>query len=206
MVRRQYMRDDLLARVWVGHVAAHDERGLWMWIAAGSPYLDIGAADGRRFRAVPFAEWGRTDKALRSYTWTGDRLMFHPPGEAYSVWFRFTGARFDSWYVNLEEPTVVWDDGHLAGVDTVDQDLDIVVEPDRTWRWKDEEEFAAHLAEPDVYWVHDEAAVRAEGDRVVKLIEDGSFPFDGSGTDYRPDASWPVPDSVPTGWDRPRAL
>jgi hypothetical protein len=204
-VRRQYMRDDLLSRVWVGRVAADDERGLWMWIAAGSPYVDIGAADGRRFREVAFGEWGRTDKALHPYVWHGDRLMFHPPGEAYSVWFRFTDGCFESWYVNLEDPAVRWDDGPLAGVDTVDHDLDIVVEPDRTWRWKDVEEFAAHLAHPDIYWVDDEAAVRAEGERVVKLIEEGAFPFDGTGTDFRPDPSWPVPITMPPGYDRPRA-
>ena len=201
MVRRQYMRDDLLARVWVGRVAAHDERGLWMWIAAGSPYLDIGAADGRRFRELPFADWGRTAKALHSYTWNGDRLMFHPPGEAYSVWFRFTDGRFDSWYVNLEEPASVWDDGHLAGVDTVDQDLDVVVQPDRTWRWKDEEEFAARTGRPGYFDAAEARAIRAEGERLVKLIEAGEFPFDGTHTGFRPDPGW-GPLTLPAGWDR----
>jgi hypothetical protein len=206
MVRRQFQRDDLLARVWVGHVAADDERGLWMWIAAGSAYVDVGAADGRRFREVPFADWGRTDKALHPYVWRGDRLMFHPPGEAYSVWFYFTeDVRFERWYVNLEDPAVRWDDGSLAGIDTIDHDLDIVVGPDRSWRWKDVDEFAAHLAHPDVYWVDDEAAVRAEGERVVKLIEAGAFPFDGTRTDFRPDPSWTVPTAMPAGFDRPRA-
>jgi hypothetical protein len=198
------MRADLLSRVWVGRVAADDESGLWIWIAAGSPYLDVGAADGRRFRQVPFVDWGRTDKALHSYVWTGDRLFYHPPGEAHSVWFRFTDGTFSSWYVNLEEPAVRWDDGTLAGVDTVDQDLDIVVEPDRSWRWKDAEEFAEHLAIPGNYWVDDEAAVRAEGERLIKVIEAGAFPFDGTRIDYRPDPAWPVPTSFPPGWDRPR--
>ena len=71
--------------------------------------------------------------------------------------------RFAHWYVNLEEHGVRWDDGSVAGVDVVDQDLDILVEPDRSWRWKDEEEFVERLAFPDGYWVPDEAAVRAEG-------------------------------------------
>jgi hypothetical protein len=205
VVRRQFMRADLLARVWVGRVAADDARGLWIWIAAGSPYLDIGAADGRRFREVPFGEWAHTDKALREYEWTGNRLMFHPPGEAYSVWFRFGRDGFDSWYVNLEEPTTRWDDGRLAGVDTVDQDLDVVVAPDRTWRWKDEAEFAEHLGHPEVYWVDDPAPVRAEGERLIKLAEAGEFPFDGTATDFRPDPAWTVPRALPPGWDRPRA-
>jgi protein associated with RNAse G/E len=205
VVRRQFQRDDLLSRVWVGHVAADDEHGLWIWVADGSAFLDIGAADGRTFREVPFGEWRQVDKAMRSDRWHGEMLMFHPPGEAYSLWFFFREARFAFWYVNLEEPAIRWHDGIAAGIDTIDYDLDLVVQPDRTWRWKDEEEFAEHLAHPDTYWVRDEAAVWAEGRRLVKLIEAGKFPFDRHRTDFRPDPTWIVPIVLPPGWDRQRA-
>lgn len=206
VLRRHLMRDNLLARVWAGRVAADDETGLWLWVATGSAFRDIGAADGRPFREVPFGEWGRTDKALRELTWNGDMLMLHPRVGAYSVWFFFepSGA-FRSWYVNLERPVARWDNGDTAGIDTVDYDLDIVATPDRAWRWKDEDEFADHLAHPDVYWVDDAEAVWAEGKRVAELIETGAFPFDGTRTTYRPDPSWPVPYGLPQGWDRPAA-
>nr|BFE68482.1 hypothetical protein GCM10020092_017830 [Actinoplanes digitatis] len=85
----------------------------------------------------------------------------------------------------------------------IDQDLDVVVHPDRAWEWKDEDEFAERLAYPDHYWVRDEQAVRAEGLRVIKMIEAGEFPFDGTWTDYHPDPSWLVPTSLPPGWNRP---
>jgi hypothetical protein len=205
VMRRQFQRDDLLSRVWVGRVAAEDERGLWLWVATGSSYLDIAAADGRAFRDVPFGEWGRTDKTLRWLTWGGDVLMLHPPAAAHSVWLFFNpDGTFRTWYVNLEDPATRWDDGTTAVIDTVDHDLDIVVAPDRTWRWKDRDEFAEHLAHPDVYWVGDEAAVWAEGERVVKLIDAGMVPFDGTHTDFRPDPSWTVPE-MPPEWDRARA-
>jgi hypothetical protein len=87
----------------------------------------------------------------------------------------------------------------------VDQDLDIWVTPDRSWRWKDEAEFAERLGFPENYWVSDEAAVRAEGRRVVKLIEAGEFPFDGTWCDFAPDPQWTVPAQLPAGWDRPAA-
>lgn len=206
VVRRQFQRDALLSRVWVGRAAAVDERGLWLWVASGSAYRDIGAADGRAFREVPFREWGKTDKALRALTWNGDMLLLHPADGAHSVWFFFTPAgEFRSWYVNLEEPAAWWKDEATAGIDTVDYDLDIVVAPDRSWRWKDEEEFADHLAHPDSYWVPDADAVRAEGERLVAVVEAGRFPFDGTRTDFRPDPSWTVPLTMPPGWDRPRA-
>ena len=206
MVRRQFHRGELLGRAWVGHLAREDQRGLWLWVADGSALRDIGAADGRLFREVPFGEWGRTAKAMREVHWSSDMLVLHPRAGAYSVWFFFwPDGTFRDWYVNLEEPAVRWNDGHLAGLDTVDQDLDIVVAPDRSWRWKDEVEFLEHLAHPEVYWVPDPDAVCAEGERLVKLIEAGEFPFDGTGVDFRPDPGWTVPTDMPVGWDRPRA-
>jgi hypothetical protein len=206
MVRRQFHRGEILGRCWVGRVAREDEHGLWLWVASGSAFRDAGAADGRLFREVPFGEWGRTAKVLRELNWGGDVLMLHPRTGAYSVWLFFgPDGTFENWYVNLDEPAVRWDDGHLAGLDTVDQDLDIVVEPDRVWRWKDEAEFEAHLQHPEVYWVPDPAAVRAEGERLVKLIEAGDFPFDGTATDFRPDPGWTIPTAMPAGWGRPRA-
>jgi hypothetical protein len=205
VVRRQFQRDDLLSRVWVGRVAADDDSGLWVWVSTGSAFRDIGAADGRPFRDVPFAEWGRTPKAMRELTWRGDVLMFHPPDGAHSTWLFFSpDGAFRSWYVNLEEPSRRWADPTIAGIDTVDYDLDVVVAPDRAWQWKDSDEFAYHLAHPDVYWVDDEAAVRAEGERLVDLVTAGAFPFDGTHTDFRPDPSWTVPVAMPAGWDRPR--
>jgi uncharacterized protein DUF402 len=206
MVRRQFHRGESLGRCWVGQVAAENEHGLWLWVASGSAFRDVGAADGRLFREVPFGEWGRTARAMRELHWGGDMLMLHPTSGSYSVWLFFEpDGSFRNWYVNLEEPPIRWDDGHLAGLDTVDQDLDIVVGPDRAWRWKDEAEFEAHLQHPDVYWVPDAEAVRAEGERLIKLIEAGEFPFDGTATDFRPDPAWTIPTTMPAGWDRRRA-
>jgi Protein of unknown function (DUF402) len=199
--RRHFMRDDLLARAWVGRVVSDDERGLLLWVPDGSPYKNIGAADGRKFRQVPFAEWGATAKALETLPWHGSALMLHPPGDPWSVWLWCGPSGFRGWYVNLELPAVRW----AGGVDTIDYDLDVVVAPDRSWRWKDEDEFAAHLAVPDTYWVDDEAAVRADGWRAVERIEAGAFPFDGTWTDFVPDPSWAVPVELPAGWDAPAA-
>jgi hypothetical protein len=79
----------------------------------------------------------------------------------------------------------------------------VVAGPDRRWQWKDEDEFSERLAFPAHYWVRDAAAVRAEGLRVIKQIEAGEFPFDGTWTDFRPDPAWAPYAVVPDGWDRP---
>jgi hypothetical protein len=204
LLRRHWMRD-VLGRVWVGRVAADDERGLALWIKVGSAFRDVAAVDGRTFRQVPFVEWPATAKSLRDLRWRGyDVLMLHPAGAAYSVWLFFGAAgEFRNWYVNLERPYVRWADDRAAGIDTVDYDLDLVVEPDRSWRWKDEDEFTAFLAHPEIYWVDDGDAVWQSGWEVVKLIEAGAYPFDGTWCDFRPDPRWSMP-AAPPGWDRPR--
>ena len=193
--------------VWPGRVVSDDDRGLLIWVARGSAMATEIATDGRAIRSMPFTEWVGQEHTLRRHAWSGPGILqFLPAGADHSVWFfRTDQGTSNGWYVNLEERAVRWDDGDLAGVDVTDQDLDIVVTPDRAWRWKDEDEFAERLAVPDHYWVPDEAAVRAEGRRVIKLIEAGDFPFDGTWTDFRPDPAWVTPTELPAGWDRPVA-
>ena len=186
-------------------VISDDDRGLLLWLARDSAVAVEVAEDGRGIRQMPFTEWAGMRYRLEPGNWQGPGVLkFLPHGVDHSVWLFFDDAgRFASWYVNLEERALRWDDGDLAGVDVIDQDLDIVVAPDRTWRWKDEDEFAERLAMPEHYWVPDEAAVWSEGRRVIKLIEAGDFPFDGTWTDFHPDPTWPVPTTLPPGWNRP---
>jgi Protein of unknown function (DUF402) len=205
LIMHRNVRHGRLGWVRPARVVSDDERGLAVWIARGTPVVNEVSADGRGMRTMPFTEWITAGTALKHGTWNGPSVLkLLPPGAAHSVWwFRDDAGRFSSWYVNLEEPGVRWDDGDVAGVDIVDQDLDVVVRPDRGWRWKDEEEFLERLALPHHYWVTDEAAVRAEGERVIKEIEAGVFPFDGTWVDFVPPPGFDEPPSLPAGWDRP---
>lgn len=187
-------------------VVSDDERGLLLWMDRGTPAINEVTVDGRRTRGMPFSEWITLEYRLSPGAWQGPGiLLYFPPGADHSVWWFWDDDRaFQCWYVNLEERAVRWDDGTTAGIDVIDQDLDVVVAPDNSWEWKDEDEFAERLAFPEHYWVRDEAAVWAEGRRVIKIAEAGEFPFDGTWTDFRPDPSWPIPE-LPPGWDRPVA-
>lgn len=207
LILHRNVRHDRIAWVRPARVVGDDERGLLVWIARDTPVVNEVADDGRNVRAMPFAEFVTQSYRPSVGRWNGPPLLkFLPAGAAHSVWwFRDDEGRFTNWYVNLEEPGVRWDDGEVAGVDIVDQDLDIVVRPDRTWAWKDEEEFVERLGFPEHYWVADEAAVRAEGERVIKMVEAGEFPFDGTWTDFVPDPAWHPPAALPEGWNRPPA-
>lgn len=205
LILHRNVRRGRLGWVRPGRVVVDDDRGLLVWIASGSSVVSEVADDGRGMRAMPFAEYVTRAYRPVTHTWNGPGVLkFMPVGAAHSVWwFRDQAGAFAGWYVNLEEPAVRWSDGEPAGVDIIDQDLDISVSPDRSWAWKDEEEFAERLAFPEHYWVPDEAAVWAEGRRVVKLIEAGEFPFDGTWCDFQPDPGWQTPVEMPAGWDRP---
>ncbi len=186
-------------------VVSDDERGLLLWLPRDSKVLVQDAVDGRGIRDMPFPEWVTLPTRMVEKTWQGPGVLkFLPPEADHSVWFfRDDEGGFSFWYVNLEARALRWDDGDVAGVDVIDQDLDVEVRPDRTWAWKDEDELAERLALSEHYWVHDEDALWAEGRRVIKRAEAGEFPFDGTWTDFRPEPAWDVPLELPPGWDRP---
>lgn len=197
---------DRLSWLTVNRVVRDDERGLLFWRGAGGPHLTRVAVDGRSLREVPFAEWAALRTRIAHGRWQRSSVLtLVPTDTAHSVWWFFRGGRFTSWYVNLEAPAVRWDDGDACGLDFTDHDLDIVVEPDRSWRWKDEDELAERSRYPEHYWVPDPEAVWAEGRRLVPRIEAGQFPFDGTWCDFTPDPAWSEPATLPAGWDRPRA-
>ncbi|HEY8533876.1 MAG TPA: DUF402 domain-containing protein [Micromonospora sp.] len=207
LILHRNMRRGRVGWVRPARVVSDDDRGLLLWVDRGTPVVNEVTEDGLDLRQLPFAEWITRSYRPRHGKWKGPPvLMFLPTGAAHSVWwFHDEEGRFTHWYVNLEEPAVRWNDGAIAGVDIVDQDLDVIVWPDRSWQWKDEDEFAERLAYPEHYWVTDPAAVRAEGERVIKMAEAGEFPFDGTWCNFRPEPDWRVPESVPDGWDRPQA-
>jgi Protein of unknown function (DUF402) len=207
LILHRNTRRDRIGWVRPARVVSHDERGLLLWVAPGSRIAEEVDQDGLTMRHMPFVDWIRQRHQVVEHDWRGPGILkLLPPGAAHSVWwFRDEDGRFAGWYVNLEEPAVAWQDRTLAGVDIVDQDLDIWVPPSRYWQWKDEGEFAERLGFPDHYWVHDAAAVRAEGERVIKQIEAGRFPFDGTWCDFKPDPGWSTPTRLPPGWDRPPA-
>jgi hypothetical protein len=203
-VLRRYWRDGRISFYNVMTVVADDEHGLRLWQLAGRPYWRVMTPDGRTHHDALMDEL--RDAPLTEQVWTGsDVLMFIPHGRPWSVWWFFTPAgEFQGWYGNLEDPSLRWDDGAAAGLDSADHALDIWVEPDRTWRWKDEDEFAERIDHP-LYWTAEEAAaIRARGEALAAQAEAGKFPFDGTWCDFRPDPSWPEPQRPP-GWDRPRA-
>jgi len=188
-VSRRYFRGPHISWAQSATVVSDDEHGLVLWLPEGADFASRVEPDGQPLRGIPDIEaYGAA--ALRTGFWQHTSvLLLHPPGAAHSVWWCFSGGIFSHWYVNLEALLARRTDG----IDIVDHHLDIVVEPDRTWRWKDERDFAECTGVPG-FWTADEArAIRDEGLRVVAMVQEGRFPFDGAWCDFCPDPSWMRP-------------
>lgn len=134
---------------------------------------------------------------LSDWRWFGGRLMIWQTGHSHSMYASWSDeGEFLGWYVNLEEP---WRESPL-GFDTTDHLLDIWVDPDRSWRWKDEDHLA-EAVEIGLFSPRQADEFRAEGERAIERIEAWGPPFDEGWENWRPDPEWPLP-SIPDGWDR----
>ena len=203
---RHWQRDQL-GLLFPIQVVDQRSDGLLLWAPAGTQGWHLNMPDGRTMNQTPLQEWSAVQRVPVKHTVTHGALSWHPVGLGYSIrWFFDSEGAFYGWYANLEAPAVIGHDGGLTVIDTVDWDLDVVIHPDRTWEWKDEDEFAARLAMRDAYWVDDEVRVRGAGMDVIKLVETGRFPFDGTWCNFRPNPTWPtIPSDLPAGWNRPRS-
>jgi hypothetical protein len=143
----------------------------------------------------------KTDRAewrLKEAEWEfGGTVLLLSETEAHAIHVMWnTAGEFMGWYVNLQEPLR----RNRLGFETLDEELDLVVDTNGAWRWKDED----HLAEAEALGLYSAAkvrAIRAEGKRVVEKIEARSAPFDGSWTEWLAPHDWEVP-TLPAGWDR----
>jgi hypothetical protein len=185
---RRYFRGDHVSWAQAVRVIVDDPAGLVLWLPVGAGFATRIDADGQALRGASVDEFGAA--RLVPGAWQGsDVLMLLRPGAAHAVWWFFREGEFVGWYVNLESPARCGPDR----IDLVDHHLDIVVTPDRRWEWKDEDDFAACTDQPGFWTAAEAREIRAEGERVVREIEAGSFPFDGTWCRFRPDPDWPLP-------------
>lgn len=187
VVRRNY-RGPHVSWAQATTVVCDDERGMVLWLPVGADFEFRLGPDGAMLRTGTVEDFGAAPLIRRRWR-DNSLLLWHPPGQAHSVWWFFREGRFTCWYINLESPFTRGADG----IANVDHHLDIVVNPDRSWQWKDEQDLDEATGLPG-FWTAEEAAlIREEGRRVVAVAETGVFPFDGTWCDFRPDPDRPIP-------------
>lgn len=135
---------------------------------------------------------------LKPFTWHTNRfLILLEPEKFYSTIYIWKAAsnRFDCYYVNFQLPFR----RTRLGFDTLDLDLDIVIQADYTWKWKDMDEYqrAIQLGGIRPEWA---ASVERARFEISRRYSNRTYPFDGAWRSWRPDPGW-VPPSLPAGWD-----
>jgi hypothetical protein len=184
-------RELCLGRPWLGQAAivvADTDDLLALYIAGDSElaYPDGDWPGGRH-------PWHGKDR------WRGHGvLQLQRPGEAHAVWLFWQGPErsLRCWYVNLQAPFR----RTAAGIDTQDHELDIVIEPEGDWRFKDEEWLDEWVRLGR--WTEAEvAAIRAEGARVAAELEAGRRWWSDHWAGWRPEPEWRGGD-LPAGWER----
>ena len=127
-----------------------------------------------------------------------DVLQLHRPGDAYSVWTFAPGQKRSDqgWYVNLQDAFR----RTSIGIDTLDHELDIVIDADGSWAFKDIDELHESVA-LDRFTATEVAEILALGDRLGTIIDAGAQWWDERWKHWSPQPEWAVPLELSEGWD-----
>lgn len=199
VVALRFIRNQPADSILPARVVSDDSSHVALYVQPGSPRKIHATADGGALpRSIPFLERERLIGGLRDHTWT-DRhvLMLQEPDRMSSIWYWWheTTWEFIGAYVNLQLPLR----RTPVGFDTADYLLDVVVHPDLTWEWKDEEELA-DAVDAGIVDLAMASALRAEGERTIADLVARRWPFDTDFARWRPHPAWTVP-ALPDGWD-----
>ena len=111
------------------------------WTVDGIQIMYWATADGLDPRSLPIAQRFTDQLTSAPRTWRGTMLrMFVPERPWQLLHFFDPGGELSHWHVDFETPKLP--DGH-HGWTTTDLELDLIIHPDFTTEWKDEDEFTA---------------------------------------------------------------
>ena len=160
--------------------------GYWRWKRGGDRTQGTRWQDARE-EHIP----------LRVFAWERNRILIFLEPEKYYSTFLFwdhEADQFSCYYINFQLP---YRRSH-CGFDTLDLDLDIVIDPSYSWKWKDLDDYHDGIREGGIRdeWVTGVKQARAE---VFDRIHNRRYPLDGSWLSWRPDPTW-TPPQMPEKW------
>lgn len=194
--RRKQPADVIVPATVVEHTVDH----VALYVMEGTPIKSRFTLDGKpQYRSIPFVEREQMPVVLGDTEWHSTNVLWLTTFERASSIGLFWDAvdwRFRGYYGNLQAALR----RTSVGFDTADYLLDVEIEPDLTWRWKDEDEFAL-AQELGIFSTEQATAIRAEGERIIANVEARRWPFNAGFETWRPNPSWTVP-RIPADWDR----
>lgn len=176
---------------------------LWQVVDDSSSRVLLYFRDGAHFKCAPWVRVnGKIDpdqpRPMIDTVWRArDVLRIMYPNTPYSIWLLWDMPQHSlvGWYVNLEAPFARTE----IGFDTQDHELDVVVKPDLSWYWKDEDDLK-DLVHSGVYSNEKAASIRHAGEAAIRRLERRDPPFNEPWPEWRPDPEW-GPLELPAGWD-----
>ncbi len=184
IVRREIWRGEPKVG-WAGIVVEDSPSLLVLYMPGGSP---LAFADD--FFGAPHP-WSGRDR------WEGHGvLQLQRPGEIYAIWVFWHGVarEFRGWYVNLQEPFR----RTSRGFDTQDLELDIVIDLEGRWQYKDDEKLDAWI-ERGRWSATEVAAIRREGAAIAEALEAGRRWWSDDWATWEPEPGWKTP-TLPLDW------
>jgi protein associated with RNAse G/E len=139
------------------------------------------------------------DWKLEKYIWRTNRLLLiFEPEKYYSTIYFWNHAsnEFLCYYINFQLP---FERSH-CGVDTLDLDLDLIIYPNYTYEWKDENDYQQAI-EHGVILPEWTRQINSAKEEVLGKLETRQYPINGSWLDWIPDATWSPP-KLPQNWDK----
>lgn len=192
ILRRDVYRGKIVS-VWSGRVV-HDLGGELAWAAFPGVEMLSRASYVEKLRTgdkshglgeLAAGDWTLASAPLQQTT----ILAFQLPDTYFSVMLFFgPDGELRRWYVNFERPyrrTAI-------GFDTCDLLLDLVIEPDGTYRWKDEDEYQQGRRLGIVHDT-DHAEVETARGQALVMFEQRTGPFEEHWVSWRRDPKWTVP-------------
>jgi predicted RNA-binding protein associated with RNAse of E/G family len=193
-------RDVFRGRVWTQGPLRVLESGasavtaaLWPGVVtlAAARFVESGGDRDKALRADSLDALASGEWDMAEWTWRWNSVVTEVVSERWFTVARMYGedGALAYWYVNFERPPT-W---HTSGWDTMDLALDLVVEPDGAWHWKDEDEYA-QCRRLGVITDAEHAAVARAREQAVALVEARAGVFgEDPARPWLPDPAWPRP-------------
>lgn len=153
---------------------------------------------GHKWNLVRWQETMSNTLQLEKYIWHSKRfLILLEPRKYYSTIYIWSGTfgQFVCYYINFQLPF----SRTPLGFDTLDLDLDLIIDPSLKWEWKDEDEYQDAIRAGGIRpeWVREIEHAKVE---VFDRIGRRAYPLDASWQNWQPDPAWELP-YLPKNWN-----
>ncbi len=161
-----------------------------------------GYINGKHGERREWDRWGdykNNNWDMQKFIWHTNRLLVLLEPQKYyaTIYFwREDTNQFLCYYINFQLP--FW--RSECGFDSLDLELDIVIDPEHKWHWKDEGDYRKGIDSNIILkkWIDEIEIAKLD---IFKKIEEQKYPLDGKWLNWKPDINWTTP-KLSVNWDK----